>query len=121
MKGDFTMKTVLNGFLVSTEPANRGYVLLTIAKGDYKVYYQVPLKEEDVTDTAIELTIKHNAVLSILRLEALIPKEGGDIAKDDIYNLKRAIGVHSHCQRCDTPLLTRVLYPCPVCRKEFIK
>ena len=115
------MKTVLNGFIVSTEPADRGYVLLTVSKGNYKIFYSSPIKEEDATDKAIELTVKHNAVLSVLRLEALIPKEGGDIAREHIEHLKRAIGVHSHCEQCGTPVLTRVLYPCPACRKEFIK
>ena len=115
------MRTVLNGFHVSTEPADKNHVLLTLSKGNYKVFYQSPIREEDATDKAIELTIRHNAVLSILTIEKLIPKEGGDIAREHIDHLKRAIGVHSHCEQCGTPVLTRVLYPCPACRREFIK
>lgn len=117
------MRTVLNGFIVSTEPSEKNHVLLTIAKGNgsYTVYYQPPIKEEDATDKAIELTIQHNAILSVMAIEKLIPKEGGDIAREHIQHIKRQMRVHSHCEHCNTPLMTRVLYPCPACRREFIK
>lgn len=115
------MKTILNGFYIQTEPAEKNHVLLTITKGDYKVFYRPPVKEEDATDKAIELTVRHNAVLAIIKIDQLIPKEGGDIAREYIDHIKRAIGVHSHCEKCGTPVLTRVLYPCPVCRREFLK
>lgn len=120
-RNNIHMRTVLNGFYVETQHAYRGHVYLHLSKGSYSITPHKAIPEEDVLDHALELIIPHNALLSTIRLEQMIPKEGGDVAREDIKNIKRALRVHSTCHRCGTPVLTRTEYPCPNCRKDLNK